>query len=105
MAKSKLEEARASSLHQSDANPAPPMFGIHVERKQLSMIGQIGIAGWRGGGKAENSSLFGGYDGLRLLPIRFLRIKGGEVISTGSVFRTKLIEVVVRKKSAISCLP
>ena len=105
MAKSKLEEARASSLHQSDANPAPPMPGIHIERKQLPMIRQIGIAGWRGRRKAKNSSFFFGYDGSRFLPVRFLPIKGGKVIPAGSVFGTKLIEVVIGKKSTIGRLP
>jgi hypothetical protein len=64
------------------------------------MVRQIRIARWRRSGKPRDQPFFGGHDRPR-----FERVKAGEIILLCSIFGTKLIKIVTRKKCPVGDFP
>jgi len=98
--KSDLEKVGASGRHKSDTNPLAPLFGIHIEPGQLSMVTQIHFVRRCGCGKPMDHPRFNCDDRARLE-----WVSGREVIPPRSIFGTKVIEVFIWQERPIGSLP
>src|SRR5580698_7897928 len=94
------KEMRAGRGYQGNSNAPAPLFRIGIERAQFSMVYEIRLVRWNGAGKPVNRTIF-----FRDKRVRLHGIEAGEVILPGAVFRTKLIEVIVRKECPVGSLP
>jgi len=100
LAKAEFEKMGTRGRHEGSADALAPLFGVHIESKQLSVVGHIRVARRRGGSKALDRPLFICNDGPRLQGV-----EGGEIVPLRSIFGPKLVEVVIRKERSVGNLP
>jgi len=100
VARAELQETGASGRNESHTNALAPLLGIDVESIELSVIGQVRVAGWSCGGETVNCAASDGDAG-----VRFLRVAGCEVVSFCSILWPKLVKVIVGKERAVRRLP
>src|SRR5260370_33608513 len=56
--KSEFEKTYTSGRHKGHAKTPAPLFGIHIERTQFSMVWQIRFVCWSRGGKPMDQPFF-----------------------------------------------
>ncbi len=95
-----FKKAGAGSCDEREADSAAPLRGVNIERAELSVLRQVGIARGHGGDKAVDGSLPGREDGLR-----FALVRAPEVVARSPILGTKPVEVFGRQKPAIGGLP